>query len=88
VYARKLDKLEAHRGFRRMNWGVTQVKLADFARESQTEYGQMEFAGKNAERVMDRIRKWTLFSTDLSVVFFTEKKADYQVGFRPALPHE
>ena len=88
VYARKLDKAEAKRGYKKLGWGVKQVKLADFARESETEYGQLEVSGKNAERVLDRLKKWTLFSTELSVIFFTENKVDYQLGYRPALPHE
>lgn len=88
VYARKMTKLEAKRGFKTLNWGVSQVKLADFARESETEYGQLQVSGKDALRVLHRLKDWTLFSTDLSVVFFKEKKENYQIGYRPLLPNE
>jgi hypothetical protein len=88
VFARKMSKLEAKRGAKTLKWNVKQVKLADFARESETEYGQTTVSGKDVDRVMNRLRDWTLYSTDLSVVFFKEKKDAYQVGYRPLLPGE
>ncbi|MBM3462752.1 MAG: hypothetical protein FJX76_11680 [Armatimonadetes bacterium] len=86
LFARKLTRSEARRGYKTINWGVKQVKLADFARESEKEYGQFEVSGKDASRVTNRLRKWTLFSTDLSIIFFKEKKEEYQLGYRPLLP--
>lgn len=88
LYARQMGRVEAKRGYRSLSWNVKHVKLADFARESETEYGQMEVSGKDADHVVGRLKKWTLFSTDLSIFFFNEKKKDYQVGYRPLLPGE
>ena len=88
VFARRMTKLEARRGFRTLNWGIKPVNLSEFARDSQTDYGQKELSGKEARRVIDRLKQWTLFSTDLSVVFFREKKVEYQLGYRPVLPGE
>ena len=87
LFARKLPRLEAKRGYRTLNWGIKQVTLSEFAREGQ-EFGQKELSGKDAERVVSRLKKWTLFSTDLSVIFFKEKKTEYQLGYRPVLPGE
>lgn len=88
VFARKLTGGEARRGSRTLNWGVKQIKLADFAHEGETDYGQKELDGRDAERVVQRLRDWTMFSTDLSVFFFREKKDVFQLGYRPMLPHE
>jgi len=88
LYARGLSKTEARRGAHTLNWGVKEVKLADFALESETDYGRSEISGKDATRVVNRVKKWTLFSSDFSVFFFKEKKKEYQVGYRPLLPGE
>ncbi len=89
LFARKLGPAEAHRGYKTLNWGISQVKLANFAQDSDSEYAQKEIDGRNAERVVQRLHNWTLFSTDLStVIFFKEKKVTYELGYRPLLPHE
>lgn len=87
LFARKLTRIESKRGYKTLSWGIKTVVLSEFAREGQ-EYGQKELSGKDAERVVARLKKWTLFSTDLSVIFFKEKKVDYQLGYRPVLPGE
>lgn len=88
LYARKLTKSEARRGYRSLSWGVKQVVLGDIAHDGDVDFGQKIFTGADAERVVSRLRNWTLFSTELSVVFFKDKKDDFQVGYRPVLPHE
>jgi hypothetical protein len=88
LFARHLTKLEAKRGFRSLGWGVKQVKLADFARDGEKDYGELDVSGKDAERVVKALKKYTLFSTDLTVFFFKEKKEEFQVGYRPLLPGE
>lgn len=88
LFARRLTKTEARRGARTLNWGIKQIKLEDFAHEGESDYGQKVVDGADADRVVSRLRDWTMFSTDLSVIFFKEKKGDYQVGYRPLLPHE
>lgn len=87
LFARKLTRMESKKGYRTLKWGIKTVVLAEFAREGQ-DYGQKELTGKDAERVVGRLKKWTLFSTDLSVIFFKEKKTDFQLGYRPVLPGE
>jgi hypothetical protein len=87
LFARKLSKAEAKRGYKSLGWGIKQVKLGEVAHDSE-DFGQKDLEGADAERVVKRLRDWTLFSTDLSVIFFKEKKDDYQVGYRPLLPHE
>lgn len=88
VFARKLTRAEAKRGYKTLGWGVKKILLSDIAQGGDDDFGEKRFSGKDAERIANRLRNWTLFSTDLSVIFFKDKKDEYQVGYRPVLPHE
>lgn len=88
LFVRKLTKAEARRGYRTLGWGVKKIVLSDIASSGNLEYGEKVFTGKDAERIVNRLRNWTLFSTELSVIFFKDKKEEFQVGYRPVLPHE